>query len=273
MAVALRMDLRQPVPLRRTPEFLYGDIRRRARRAAAGGGFALALVIGAGLWLVRQDAGFRPDVPAAVVPAATMAATTRPAAEEFPLILDSPTPVSRSATETATPLTLLQPLAQPPVPVESRPPTAPEATPPTQTLPESLPASPAAPVTADQHSSPPVSTASPPEAVKTTPPVPVAEAPEPAPRAAASAAPAGAAPNVPANYILQLGTYRLEESARDDQEHYRSLGIDTIILRRGTYLVLRLPPFDSREEAEREESRLRRKGITPLFIPPTEPEE
>ena len=110
---------------------------------------------------------------------------------------------------------------------------------------------------------------SPREPVKTASSATVADSPKPA----SPAPPTGAASKVPANYILQLGTYRLEESARADQEHFRTLGIDTIILRRGAYLVLRLPPFDTREEAEREESRLRQRGIIPLFIPPTDSEE
>jgi cell division protein FtsN len=102
---------------------------------------------------------------------------------------------------------------------------------------------------------------------------PITNSPEPGSDAAASARPTGPASTVPANYILQLGTYRLKESALDDQKHFRSMGIATIILRRGEYFVLRLPPFDTREEAEREESRLRQRGLKPMFIPPIGSEE
>jgi hypothetical protein len=273
MAVALRMDLSRPVPLRRTPEFLFGDLRRRTRRAAACGGVALALVVG-GVWMAQGDAWFQRDTAGTVAPTVVLAtgAVSPPAMEEFPLILEPPPRAARSSGEAGTPPALLQPLAEPlaSTPRETQPPAFPPLEP-AETPP--APSSPASPGMVDQTLSPPASTASTPPPAEHEGPAPLVQSPAPALPASLPSPPQGEASTEPAGYLLQLGTYRLERSARDDQEHYRSLGIATVILRRGAYFVLRLPPFANQAEAEREEARLRRQGISPLFIPPTGSQE
>ncbi|MGD2063385.1 MAG: SPOR domain-containing protein [Nitrospirota bacterium] len=241
------MDLRQPVPLRRTPEFLFGDVRRRVRSVAAVSGLALALLLGGGMWMARGDGSLRSDPPAETAPPQPVATerVSPPAADEFPLIIEPPPDGARSPGDGDETAALLQPLTEPPA-LHIEPPA-------------SEPATPTAPVatTPAPSSTSPAERDEPVAAVRPDPPA----SPTPSP-AEGDASPA------PPRYILQLGTYRLEESALDDQEHYRSLGIETVIQRWGPYLVLRLPPFASQEEAEREEARLRQRGITPLFIPP-----
>lgn len=71
-----------------------------------------------------------------------------------------------------------------------------------------------------------------------------------------------------ARYLVQLGTYRLEENARQDQVRYRGLGIDSQVSRLGAYVVLRLPPFATLDDARGAEQGLREHGIQPLVIGP-----
>jgi len=82
-----------------------------------------------------------------------------------------------------------------------------------------------------------------------------------------STPPAIDSPATPPHY-LQLGTYRQRPNAVADQAHFAAQGIETVILRRGDYYVLRLPPFASRQAAEAEETRLRGLGIDCLYIGP-----
>jgi len=100
-------------------------------------------------------------------------------------------------------------------------------------------------------------------AAVTTPPIeapPASEAP-----AASEVAPL---PSATPPHYLQLGTYRQRANAEADRARFATQGIATIILRRGDYYVLRLPPFADRAAAEAEETRLRTLGIDCLYIGP-----
>ena len=70
------------------------------------------------------------------------------------------------------------------------------------------------------------------------------------------------------HYLVQLGTYRLEKNARQDQARYRALGIDCRLSPSGPYVVLRLPPFDTLEDAKRAERKVRARGIQPVLLGP-----
>jgi len=90
---------------------------------------------------------------------------------------------------------------------------------------------------------------------------PAVAAPVTPPAATATAAPAAA-------HYLQLGTYRQRPNAVADQTRFAAQGIETIILQRGDYYVLRLPPFASRHAAEVVEAHLRDLGVDCLYIGP-----
>jgi cell division protein FtsN len=86
-----------------------------------------------------------------------------------------------------------------------------------------------------------------------TPVVPTEPAPPPRPRWA---------------YIVQLGSYRHEEVARQDQARYRTLGIDARRSRSGTYTVLRLAPFDTLDAARTAADEVHGLGIDAVVLPP-----
>ena len=69
-------------------------------------------------------------------------------------------------------------------------------------------------------------------------------------------------------YVVQLGTYRVEENAREDQDRYRRLGIDPQLSRVGSYVVLRLSPYDTLADAQRVAQEVRARGIQPVVIGP-----
>jgi len=70
------------------------------------------------------------------------------------------------------------------------------------------------------------------------------------------------------HYLVQLGTYRLERNARQDQARYRALGIDCRLSPSGPYVVLRLPSFDTLDDAKRVEQELRARGLEPVLLGP-----
>lgn len=70
------------------------------------------------------------------------------------------------------------------------------------------------------------------------------------------------------HYLVQLGTYRLEKNARQDQRRYRALGIDCRLSRSGIYVVLRLSPFDTLDDAKRVAQELRTRGLEPVLLGP-----
>jgi len=76
------------------------------------------------------------------------------------------------------------------------------------------------------------------------------------------------APEAKEHYLVQLGTYRLEKNARQDQARYRALGFDCRLSPSGPYVVLRLPPFDTLEDAQRVEQKLRARGLEPVLLGP-----
>jgi len=67
-------------------------------------------------------------------------------------------------------------------------------------------------------------------------------------------------------YVVQLGSYRLEKNARQDQAHYRALRLDARLSRSDRYFVLRLPSFGTLEDAKRAEREVRARGIKPVVI-------
>jgi cell division protein FtsN len=69
-------------------------------------------------------------------------------------------------------------------------------------------------------------------------------------------------------YLVQLGSYRLAKTAREDQARFRALGLDPRLSLSGEYLVLRLPRCDTLEEAQRVMRELRARGLEPVLLGP-----
>jgi len=267
MSAVLRIDLGQPLPFRRTPEFLFGDTRRRLRRLGGAAGGLLAVAVVAAWWataghtlrhdpgaLTRADTGTDPvAAPRSIAPA-----------EPFPLIRE---PQARA---------VVREREDPPLPLVA---------PPVEDIPRAVPApgTAASPMAQPRSEEPlrslplaeeePSATALPMEpAPAPEPPVTAAVAGDAAPPNLASTPPKTASLAVPERHYLQFGTYRLEESVTTVQRHYQTLGMSTIIQREGEYYVLRLLPFSTREEAEDEQARLQQLGIDTLYIPPPAPQ-
>ncbi len=232
---SLRLDVRQPVPWRKAPALLFGDRQRRRREWALAGG---AVALG-GMATVVLAIGLLHGDPFAGDPTEVAAAGPPPRARDFPLI-------------------------EPPAPSPFVPPSAPAPSPPEAATPPPAATPPARPLQSKATPAMPVSPApapSPPEASPSAPATP--------PAAVATTAAETAPPATPAApHFLQLGTYRHRSNAVADQAHFANLGIETVILRRGDYFVLRLPPFPDRQSTEREEERLRGLGIDCLYIGP-----
>jgi len=266
MSAVLRIDLGQPLPFRRTPEFLFGDARRRIRRLGGVAGAILALAVVA-VWWATASHNLQPDT-GALAPADTGAdrvavPRSMAPAEPFPLIAE---PQARA------------------VPREREGPTLPPAAPheeiaPTAPAPEAI----TAPIVQPRREAPlrslPLVTGEPSPAVAPAEPAPAPASPATA-AVPGDVAPADLPPTAgkagsaapPERHYLQFGTYRLEESVTTVQRHYQMLGMSTIIQREGDYYVLRLLPFPTREEAEQEQARLHDLGIDTLYIPPPAPQ-
>jgi len=267
MSAALRIDLGQPLPFRRTPEFLFGDTRRRARRLGGAAGGLLAVAVVAAWWAtashtVRHDPGALTRVVTGTDPVA--APRSIAPAEPFPLI---PEPQARA---------VVREREDPPLPLVA---------PPLEEITRAAPApgTASAPMAQPRREEPlqplPMVEEEPSAAVSPVEPTPAPEHPataavtgDAAPPNLSSTPPKTASLAVPERHYLQFGTYRLEESVTTVQRRYQMLGMSTIIQREGDYYVLRLLPFPTREEAEQEQARLQQMGIDTLYIPPPAPQ-
>ncbi len=253
---SLRLDVRRPTPWRKAPILLFGDRRRRWREWALAGG-ATTLGVAATLCLA---VGLIHDGKLTGDPTVVAAAGPPPRASDFPLIETRPTRHTPP---------LPRPDLRPPAP----PAASSAAAPPAANAPESAAreGGAAAPdIPAPGRTALPAPP-SPPPTHEAAAPTPVAPAPPVAPPPTAvppAVGPAAPAPPAPPPHYLQVGTYRQRPNAVADQAHFAAQGIETVILRRGDYYVLRLPPFASRQAAEAEEARLRGLGVDCLYIGP-----
>jgi len=267
MSAVLRIDLGQPLPFRRTPEFLFGDTRRRIRRLGSVAGAILASAVVAAWWATVSH-NVQPD-PGALAPVVTgvdRVAVPRSIAplEPFPLMAE---PQARTVPREreGPPLSLVAPTH------EEIAPTAP--------APETV----TAPIVQPQREEPlgslPSVAEEPSLSGSSGEPAPVPESPataaatgDPGPGDLPPTVAKAATPATPERHYLQFGTYRLEESVTTVQRQYQMLGMSAIIQREGDYYVLRLLPFPTREAAEQEQARLRDMGIDTLYIPPPAPQ-